>query len=76
MLNPASSPVARDHWEIFELIINYYARSHHSSLALLACSRVPLSPLSLGKACGGGSAQPTLVMERDHRRIAVSFIYS
>ena len=31
-----------------------YARSHHPSLALLACSRVPQSPLSLGKACGGG----------------------
>ena len=51
---PASSPVARDHWEIFELIIKESARSHHPSLALLACSRVPLSPLSLGKACGGG----------------------
>ena len=32
-----------------------YARSHHPSLALLACSRVPQSPRSLGKACGGGS---------------------
>ena len=32
-----------------------YARSHHPSLSLLACSRVPQSPLSPGKACGGGS---------------------
>ena len=35
-----------------------YARSQHPSLALLAClacSRVPQSPLSLGKGCGGGS---------------------
>ena len=34
------------------------ARSHHPSLALLAClgcSRVPQSPLSLGKASGGGT---------------------
>ena len=65
----ASSPVARDHWGIFDLIIKesgdegsnshhsplaLYARSHHPSLVLLACSRVPQSPLSLGKACGGG----------------------
>ena len=75
----ASSPVARDHWGIFELIIKesgdegsnekgrksshfpsdhsplaLYARSHHPSLALLACSRVPQSPLSPGKACEGG----------------------
>ena len=40
----ASSPVAR----------SLYARSHHPSLALLACSRVHQSPLSPGKACGGG----------------------
>ena len=54
----ASSPVGRDHWGIFELIIRkvhhsplaLYARSHHPSLALLACSRVPQSPLNPGKA--------------------------
>ena len=34
-----------------------YARSHHPSLALLTCSRVPQSPLSPGKACGGGRSQ-------------------
>ena len=52
----ASSLVARDHWGIFELIIKesgdkgsdgkgtplaLYPRSHHLSLALLSCSRVP-----------------------------------
>ena len=39
-------------------LLALYARSHHSSLALLACfacSRVPQSPLSLRKTCGGGS---------------------
>ena len=76
----ASSPVARDHWGIFELIIKesgdeggsplspfrshhsplaLKARSHHPSLALLAYSRVPQSPLSLGKACGGGRSFKT-----------------
>ena len=84
--HPASSPVARDHWGVFKLIIKesgdegsdgkgrkseaklsplspfpshhsplaLYARSHHPSLALLACSRARQSSLSLGKACGGG----------------------
>ena len=72
----ASSPVARDHWGIFELGVMgkgrkneashhsplaLYAPSHHPSLALLACSRVPQSPLSLGKACGGGSQQGSIL---------------
>ena len=56
---PASSPIARDQWGIFELNIKkrgdegsdgkLYARSHHPSLALLACSRVPNPHLALGK---------------------------
>ena len=39
-------------------LLALYAYSHHPSLALLAClacSRVPQSPLSLGKDCGGSS---------------------
>ena len=42
----------------FPSLLAPYARSQHPSLALLAClacSRVPQSPLSLWKACGGGS---------------------
>ena len=77
----ASSPVARDHWGIFELIIKesgdegsdvkgrkseasrhsplaLYAPSHHPSLALLACSRVPQSPLS---PLRGGSQQGSIL---------------
>ena len=58
---PALYPVARDHCGTFKLIRKESggkARSHQPSLALLAClgcSRVPQSPLSLGKACGEGS---------------------
>ena len=58
---PALYPVARDHCGTFELISKESggkALFHHPSLALLAClgcSRVPQSPLSLGKACGEGS---------------------
>ena len=52
-------------WQIFDTplssfpshhsLLALYARSHHPSLALFACSRVPQSPLSLEKACGGGT---------------------
>ena len=60
-MGTASSPVARDHWGKIELVIResgnegsdaFYARSHHPSLALLAClacSRVPQSLLRLEK---------------------------
>ena len=63
---PASSPVALDHWGIFESIMKESGEegSDHFPLALYAVpviplsrfslvSRAPQAPLSLGKACGG-----------------------
>ena len=53
----ASSPVPRDSPSLSTLfLIILHSRISLVSLGLSSCSRVPQSPLSLGKASGGGSS--------------------
>ena len=63
IVGTASSPVARDHWGVFELIA-LYACSHHPSLALLRAREFPNPHLAAEKACGGGSCRKEFFCRR------------